>query len=286
MMNKKLIISYGHATHQGLKRADNQDAFGKFPPDSLALSLPKGQLFIVADGMGGHANGKEASAMAVQIVQQVYFADPNENIPDSLRAAVEAANEKIHQRATSKLEFRGMGTTCTALVLKDDRAYIAHVGDSRAYRISKSKIEQLTQDHSKVAEMQRLGILTESLSRPGHRANRESRPEGRSLPAARRAFFIVHRRPGENRWARDQADRFNPFAGGGLRQADSIGQCTRRQRQFDGAGDLGAECGCNREPRAVRCSPVFREVNMTLGYQQNHEDFLSKPRMHANFYSR
>jgi serine/threonine protein phosphatase PrpC len=162
MMNKKLIISYGHATHQGLKRADNQDAFGKFPPDSLALSLPKGQLFIVADGMGGHANGKEASAMAVQIVQQVYFADPNENIPDSLRAAVEAANEKIHQRATSKLEFRGMGTTCTALVLKDDRAYIAHVGDSRAYRISKSKIEQLTQDHSKVAEMQRLGILTES----------------------------------------------------------------------------------------------------------------------------
>jgi protein phosphatase len=161
-MSKGLVISYGHATHQGLKRADNQDAFGKFPPDSLELSLPKGLLFIVADGMGGHANGKEASAMAVQIVQQVYFADPNENISECLQAAFETANEQIHQRATSKLEFRGMGTTCTALVLHDDRAYIAHVGDSRAYRISKSKIEQLTQDHSKVAEMQRLGILTES----------------------------------------------------------------------------------------------------------------------------
>ncbi|MDZ7360215.1 MAG: Stp1/IreP family PP2C-type Ser/Thr phosphatase [candidate division KSB1 bacterium] len=161
-MSNGLVISYGHATHQGLKRTDNQDAFGKFPPDSLALSLPKGQLFIVADGMGGHAHGKEASAMAVQIVQQVYFADPNENIPDSLSRAFETANERIYQRATSTIEFRGMGTTCTALVLKDDRAYIAHVGDSRIYRITKSKIEQLTQDHTKVAEMKRLGILTES----------------------------------------------------------------------------------------------------------------------------
>jgi len=161
-MNKGLIITYGNATHQGLKRADNQDALGKFPPDSLALSLPKGLLFIVADGMGGHANGKEASAMAVHAVQQVYFSDPHENISDRLARAFEAANERIYQRATSTIEFRGMGTTCTALVLQDDRAYIAHVGDSRAYRLTKSKIEQLTQDHSKVAEMQRLGILTES----------------------------------------------------------------------------------------------------------------------------
>ncbi len=161
-MKNAMTIVFGQASHQGLKRADNQDAFGKFPPDSLELSLPKGLLFIVADGMGGHAHGKEASAMAVHTVQQVYFADPNENIPDSLRAALDAANEKIYQRATSKIEFRGMGTTCTALVLQDDRACIAHVGDSRVYRLTKAKIEQLTQDHSKVAEMKRLGILTES----------------------------------------------------------------------------------------------------------------------------
>jgi protein phosphatase len=155
-----LTIIFNCLSDRGLKRADNQDAYGKFPKDDSALTDAKGLLFIVADGMGGHAGGKEASAMAINIVQQVYFGDPRHDIPQSLRYAMETANAQIYRRASSSLQFRGMGTTCTALAFKNDRVYVAHVGDSRAYRISTAKIEQLTQDHSKVAEMQRLGILT------------------------------------------------------------------------------------------------------------------------------
>lgn len=164
-MNQPITITFSHATHQGMVRTDNQDAYGKFPADSLELSTPKGLLFIVADGMGGHTAGKEASTMAVRLVCEVYFDDPSASIIESLRLAVQAANERIYQLSRDNSELRGMGTTCTALALKDDRAYLAHVGDSRAYRITRSGVEQLTKDHSKVAEMQRLGILTEEEAR-------------------------------------------------------------------------------------------------------------------------
>jgi serine/threonine protein phosphatase PrpC len=164
-MNKALSITFGNASDRGLKRTENQDCYGKFPEDDLSLATPKGQLFIVADGMGGHAAGREASRMAVDIIREIYFADQSGDIPASLEQAMEAANQRIYDRANSHGEFRGMGSTCTLLVLKDDRGYIAHVGDSRAYRITRSQIEQLTQDHSKVAEMQRLGILTKAEAR-------------------------------------------------------------------------------------------------------------------------
>jgi protein phosphatase len=164
-MKNALVTVCGQATHKGLKRADNQDACDFFPKEGGALSTPKGQLFIVADGMGGHAGGKEASRMAVDLVLQAYFSDPDHSISDSLRRALEMTNEQIYQRANTSEVFRGMGTTCTVLVLRDDRACIAHVGDSRAYRITRSQIEQLTKDHSKVAEMRRLGILTEAEAR-------------------------------------------------------------------------------------------------------------------------
>lgn len=153
-------ITCASASDRGLKRRENQDAFGKFPEDDLSLSGPKGQLFIVADGMAGHAAGKEASTMAVEITRAAYFSDTAADIALSLREAMELANRRIYERANSSPEFSRMGTTCTVLVCKDDRGYIAHVGDSRAYRITRAQIEQLTSDHSKVAEMLRFGILT------------------------------------------------------------------------------------------------------------------------------
>jgi len=160
-MSTGLIISHGAATHRGLKRADNQDTYGKFPESGLDLTTAKGQLFIVADGMGGHAGGKEASETAVRLVQQIYFSSEEKDISIALRRAFEFANDQICQNASRRAEVQGMGTTCTAMVLQADRGYITHVGDSRAYRITRHKIEQLTQDHSKVAEMLRLGILNE-----------------------------------------------------------------------------------------------------------------------------
>lgn len=160
-MEQGLSVTFGSASDRGLKREDNQDSCGKFPQDDSSLQTPKGQLFVVADGMGGHAGGRHASQIAVQAIGELYFADGQHDIGQSLQHAVAAANQRIYEASTTSYEFYGMGTTCTVLVLQGEAAYIAHVGDSRAYRVTSNRIEQLTHDHSKVAEMQRLGIITE-----------------------------------------------------------------------------------------------------------------------------
>ena len=160
-MQDRATITYASASHQGLVRPDNQDCFGKFPEESLDISSPKGQLFIVADGMGGHQAGRVASELAVKTIQETYFSNQSDDISKNLHQAFETANEQIYQRASVEPSMQGMGTTCTALVAKHSGAWIAHVGDSRAYQITEQKIQQLTQDHSKVAQMLRQGILTE-----------------------------------------------------------------------------------------------------------------------------
>lgn len=164
-MSKSLILDYSGLTHCGLIRTNNQDCFGKFPPDNSQLSHDKGQLFVVADGMGGHRGGQQASQLAVEVLQQTYFGHPGDDISESLESAFSAANSRIYELAQKKPALEGMGTTCTALVLCKDSAYVAHVGDSRAYHISHNTIEQLTQDHSQVGEMQRHGIITEQEAR-------------------------------------------------------------------------------------------------------------------------
>jgi len=155
-----LNISYHGASDIGLVRTENQDNFGKFPTDSGDLFQPKGLLYIIADGMGGHAGGKKASQLAVNVVHQVYFSLSSNNISKCLQRAFKSANSKIYQSSEEELQFKRMGTTCTALALEKDLAYIAHVGDSRVYQITHEKIEQLTQDHTQVAEMYRKGILS------------------------------------------------------------------------------------------------------------------------------
>ena len=144
----------------GLVRADNQDFFGKFPEDSLDLSAPRGQLFIIADGMGGHYAGRKASELAVGTLAKSYFSASVNGVMEGLQEAFRKANQTIYEYSTSSPQYAGMGTTCTALVFKDSHAYIGHIGDSRVYRISKRRVLQLTKDHSKVAEMLRRGILT------------------------------------------------------------------------------------------------------------------------------
>lgn len=159
-MNGKISIVFANGTDRGLKRSENQDAFGKFPEGHSSLDAPKGQLFIIADGMGGHAAGRVASHMAVAVAREAYFNAPSHDMALCLKHAVETANARIFERAQNIPELDGMGTTCTLLALQGGHGCIAHVGDSRAYRITQAGITQLTSDHSKVAEMQRFGILT------------------------------------------------------------------------------------------------------------------------------
>ena len=143
------VVERSTDSDPGLKRASNQDrVFGEAP------------LFVVADGMGGHAGGEVAAAVAVEVFRELgglsSESDPNE----ALRSLVAEANRRILTRAEEEPEYRGMGTTVIAALVHDDCVTTAHVGDSRAYRLRNGRLEQLTDDHSLVAELQRLGAMT------------------------------------------------------------------------------------------------------------------------------
>jgi protein phosphatase len=158
--NKILSIQYYGESSLGLVRTENQDSFGKFPIDSNDISHPKGLLFIVADGMGGHISGREASQAALKIVSREYFLFSSNIICNCLRYSFKNANIKIYGSSKEEMQFRKKGTTCTALVLENNLAHIAHVGDSRIYRITDDEIEQLTNDHTHVQEMLNKGIIS------------------------------------------------------------------------------------------------------------------------------
>lgn len=135
-------------TDPGRVRRRNEDAFVVDPP-----------LFAVADGMGGAQAGEVASRLAAAAFREYREAD--ELVPEERVAAIiKEANRRIYDRARTDSEVSGMGTTVTAALLGDGRIVIGHVGDSRAYRIRDGRLEQLTEDHSLVADLMRSGRLT------------------------------------------------------------------------------------------------------------------------------
>lgn len=157
--DKNLSLIYAARTDIGLVRTENQDSFGKIPEEDLNLYNKKGQMFIVADGMGGHTGGKEASTIAVNVVSNEYMKSSMDDAV-AVQEAIETANQTIYKRAGHSTEYGRMGTTCSVLLLKNEKGTIGHVGDSRIYKIENNRIEQLTDDHTKVQEMLREGILT------------------------------------------------------------------------------------------------------------------------------
>jgi serine/threonine protein phosphatase PrpC/tetratricopeptide (TPR) repeat protein len=156
----QLTLSYYGQSDIGMIRSENQDSFGKLPENDLELNSDKGQLFIVADGVGGHTGGKTASSMAVNIIGDFYFTSDLTDKNQLLKRAVEEANFKVYQKASTSEEFTRMATTCSTLLLREKKGAIAHVGDSRIYKIENNRIEQLTNDHTQVEEMLREGLLT------------------------------------------------------------------------------------------------------------------------------
>lgn len=157
-------IDHFGVTDVGVKRSHNQDAFTVQKAPDRDHWERVGHLFIVADGMGGHAVGEKASAKAVQEIPLTYVKHVQDGPAAALRHAFQEANAGINAIGTSTPEFRGLGTTATALVLRHEGAWLAHVGDSRAYRIRSGQIQQLTYDHSYAWEMaRRLGIPPEEL---------------------------------------------------------------------------------------------------------------------------
>jgi protein phosphatase len=114
-----------------------------------------GHVFLVADGMGGHAVGELAAKIAVDNIPHIFSKYAQDGACLALRRAFNEANSIIHTRGQQNLEFKGMGTTGTALVLRPEGAWVGHVGDSRAYRIRGGVIEQLSFDHSLLWELAR-----------------------------------------------------------------------------------------------------------------------------------
>lgn len=157
-------------TDVGRKRKHNEDAY--------LLDAERG-LFVVADGMGGHAAGEVASRLTVESIQE--FISGTEDDHDNtwpfgynnrysvdgnrLSTAVERANEKVMRAVVNRPELKGMGTTVVAALFDERRATLVHVGDSRAYLLRDSELRRLTDDHSWVQEQVNAGILSEEEAR-------------------------------------------------------------------------------------------------------------------------
>jgi serine/threonine protein phosphatase PrpC len=148
-------IDFATLTDVGVRRSHNQDAFAVLPAPDAEQWQQRGHIFLVADGMGAHAVGELASKLAADSIPHIYTKYAHEEPAAALRKAFVEANLSIHNRGQQNREFEGMGTTGTALLLRPEGAWIAHVGDSRAYRIREGKIEQLSFDHSLVWELAR-----------------------------------------------------------------------------------------------------------------------------------
>ena len=161
-------------TDVGIVRSSNEDNY---------LMLPDRGVFIVADGMGGHAAGEVASEMAVRITSHeigTLRGLSDAEASDRMRAAIRTANDAIVERARSEHDKRGMGSTATVLVLRPRRYLIGQVGDSRAYLLRCGQLLQLTKDHSPVQELVDAGLLTPAQARAHPCSNVITRCLGRS----------------------------------------------------------------------------------------------------------
>ena len=141
-------VAYGAKSDVGRVREANEDSY-----------LVADPLFVVADGMGGHIAGDVASSTAVKVIQDESGDASSEN-PGTLSKIISDANAAIWDKAQSDPALRGMGTTCTLVLVDEDRVHIAHVGDSRAYRLRDGQLEQLTEDHTLVGRMVQEGRLS------------------------------------------------------------------------------------------------------------------------------
>jgi len=146
------------STDVGLRRSVNEDSFAMAPEIGL---------YLVADGMGGHQAGQTASRLASECaVRAIEALRASEVTPaEKLRHAVACANRAIHEQAERNPKLRGMGTTLVALLVEQGRVALAHVGDSRAYRIRRGRIRLLTDDHSIVGELLRRRKISEDDAR-------------------------------------------------------------------------------------------------------------------------
>ena len=158
--NWDAYINVASLSDVGMRRSNNQDNFIVSLASTFEQWQRKGHLFIVADGMGAHAAGELASKLAVDHIPHIYSRLNDVGAPEALQKAVVSANSEINRKGQMNEDFHNMGTTCSAMALLPQGAVVAHIGDSRVYRLRNGVIEQLTFDHSLVWEMRATGQLS------------------------------------------------------------------------------------------------------------------------------
>ncbi|MCX8066128.1 MAG: Stp1/IreP family PP2C-type Ser/Thr phosphatase [Candidatus Hydrogenedentes bacterium] len=156
----------------GLKRVNNEDRCIFSLPQNEELYRNLGMLIAVADGMGGATAGEHASELAVRTLCESYYAYGNLLIPYALMNAVSKANSTIYSLSESNPNYFGMGSTLSSVIVTGDNAYIAQVGDSRVYlQRNSKKLQQITTDHSVVAEQLKEGLISKEEAKNHHMKN-------------------------------------------------------------------------------------------------------------------
>jgi protein phosphatase len=183
-MTESLSVEYASRSDIGRVRTANEDCFGEAERSDHA------RLWIVADGMGGHRGGATASRTAVETIRSHFERSspsrffprsfpPETDFATTLGLAIEAANQRVYAAAQRDPSLEGMGTTVVTLGLdRRGRGAIAHVGDSRGYRLRGRALEALTADHSVIGEMRRRGLLSEAEAAAHPRRNEILRSVG------------------------------------------------------------------------------------------------------------
>jgi serine/threonine protein phosphatase PrpC len=158
-VNLKPGMEVAYLSHVGCLRENNEDSCLYWEPASEADFRREGRLAVIADGMGGYEGGQEASRLAVDTVREIYGAMVRDDPRAALLEAFVTAHRRIQAYAVRHPELHGMGTTCTALVVRDRQLYFAHVGDSRLYLVRGGTISRLSRDHSYVGRLVESGIV-------------------------------------------------------------------------------------------------------------------------------
>jgi serine/threonine protein phosphatase PrpC len=149
-----LKYHFSAKTDVGLVRKANEDNLGN-------AQTPNGHVFVVCDGMGGHVGGAKASQIAVSSILEFFIKQEYDNLFTAIDRSLQFANEQIYAVSKAEPELKGMGTTATILIVKNDACYVGHVGDSRIYLKSDGKLNRITKDHSFVQTLVDSGVISD-----------------------------------------------------------------------------------------------------------------------------
>jgi protein phosphatase len=154
-------VELANLTDLGVRREQNEDYFLYLEPEDDDEFARKGRLLLVADGMGGHNGGEVASSIAAAALREA-FLDPGAEDPKAvLLRGFSQAQQEILTRGSETDDLSGMGTTCTAVILRDGELSLGHIGDSRLYLLRDSALTQLTEDHTLVHQLVKGGALSQ-----------------------------------------------------------------------------------------------------------------------------